>query len=64
MQSNTIGNLSKEQLMEQENALNKEIEKEIEKAGEFSGLKLPEFDSQMQLYDNELSDPLSTFNNT
>jgi hypothetical protein len=43
--SKITSNLSKEQLLEQENALNKEIEKEVEKAGEFSGLKLTEFDS-------------------
>jgi hypothetical protein len=48
--------MSKEQLMEQENALNKEIEKELDDAGKFSDLKITEFESQMQLYDNE---PLS-----
>ena len=45
--------------MEQEDVLDKEIQKEVEKAGELNSLKLNDFENQMQLYDNESSDPLS-----
>ena len=44
--------------MEQEETLDKEIKKEVEKAGELSSMKFADFENQMQLYDNESSDPL------